>query len=99
MESFSQTGYLFLSDVMDDLYKWINPKTKKHSPMISEDIHKIIKDNQDVSLFKNLYLKQVLSNSTWGVRGYVATSHLPFVAVGWNPQMDVGFFLTRKLSS
>ena len=34
---------------MDDLYKWVNPKTKKHSPMISEDIHKIIKDNQDVS--------------------------------------------------
>ncbi|XP_062574926.1 ribonucleoside-diphosphate reductase large subunit-like, partial [Saccostrea cucullata] len=35
------------SDVMDDLYKWINPKTNQHSPMISEAIHKIIMDNAD----------------------------------------------------
>lgn len=35
------------SDVMDDLYNWINPKTKKHSPMISEEVHKIIMENAE----------------------------------------------------
>ncbi|KAL4230526.1 Ribonucleoside-diphosphate reductase large subunit [Mactra antiquata] len=35
------------SDVMDDLHQWINPKTGKHSPMISDEIHKIIQDNAD----------------------------------------------------
>lgn len=43
------TLFLF-SDVMDDLYKWVNPKTKKHSPMISKEIHEIILRNADVSL-------------------------------------------------
>ncbi|OWF48960.1 ribonucleoside-diphosphate reductase large subunit-like [Mizuhopecten yessoensis] len=35
------------SDVMNDLYTWINPKTNKHSPMISPKTHKIIMDNSD----------------------------------------------------
>ncbi|KAK3576877.1 hypothetical protein CHS0354_012932 [Potamilus streckersoni] len=35
------------SEVMDDLYKYINPKTGKHSPMISEDTHRIIMANAD----------------------------------------------------
>lgn len=35
------------SDVMEDLYKWVNPKTGKHSPMISEDVHKVIMDNAE----------------------------------------------------
>ncbi|XP_033742673.1 ribonucleoside-diphosphate reductase large subunit-like [Pecten maximus] len=35
------------SDVMNDLFNWINPKTNKHSPMISPKTHKIIMDNSD----------------------------------------------------
>lgn len=37
------------SDVMDDLFKWVNPKTGKVSPMIADDIHEIIMKNSDVS--------------------------------------------------
>ena len=40
---------LSYTDVMEDLYNWINPKTKKHSPMISEKTYKIITKNADVS--------------------------------------------------
>ncbi|XP_048776929.1 ribonucleoside-diphosphate reductase large subunit-like [Ostrea edulis] len=35
------------SEVMDDLYNWINPKTNQHSPMISSEIHSIIMNNAD----------------------------------------------------
>ncbi|ESO89554.1 hypothetical protein LOTGIDRAFT_206843 [Lottia gigantea] len=35
------------SEVMDDIFNWINPKTGKHSPMISEECHKIIMDNAE----------------------------------------------------
>ncbi|KAK3100478.1 hypothetical protein FSP39_020660, partial [Pinctada imbricata] len=35
------------SEVMDDLFKWVNPKTGKNAPMISPEIHKIIMDNAD----------------------------------------------------
>ncbi|KAK6172498.1 hypothetical protein SNE40_016135 [Patella caerulea] len=35
------------SEVMDDLYRWVNPKTGKLSPMISEDIYNIIMKNAD----------------------------------------------------
>ena len=33
------------TDVMKDLYDYVNPKTGKHSPMISSQIFKIIQDN------------------------------------------------------
>ncbi|KAJ3220819.1 Ribonucleoside-diphosphate reductase large subunit [Clydaea vesicula] len=33
------------SSVCEDLYNWINPKTKKHSPMISESTYAIITEN------------------------------------------------------
>ncbi|KRY32764.1 Ribonucleoside-diphosphate reductase large subunit [Trichinella spiralis] len=33
------------SDVIDDLYQWINPNTNKHSPMISPKVHQIIQAN------------------------------------------------------
>ena len=39
---------ILFSEVMDDLYKWVNPKTRKASPMISEDIYKIIMNNAEV---------------------------------------------------
>ena len=39
---------------MDDLFNWINPKTNKHSPMISPEIHTIIMNNADVRT-KNLF--------------------------------------------
>jgi len=35
------------SEVTDDLYNWVNPKTQKRSPMISDKIYNIIKDNAD----------------------------------------------------
>ncbi|XP_046543704.1 LOW QUALITY PROTEIN: ribonucleoside-diphosphate reductase large subunit-like [Haliotis rubra] len=35
------------SDVMEDLHKWVNPKTGKKSPMIADDIHEIIMKNSD----------------------------------------------------
>ncbi|KAI9498889.1 ribonucleoside-diphosphate reductase large chain [Zychaea mexicana] len=35
------------SQVIDDLFTYINPKTDKHSPMISEKTHKIIMDNSE----------------------------------------------------
>lgn len=35
------------SEVMEDLFKYIDPKSRKHSPMISDDIHKIIQDNAE----------------------------------------------------
>ncbi len=33
---------------MEDLYSWINPKTKKHSPMISDSIIEIVRKNSEV---------------------------------------------------
>ncbi|RKP01419.1 hypothetical protein CXG81DRAFT_25913 [Caulochytrium protostelioides] len=33
--------------VIDDLYKWVNPKTKKWSPMIDERIHAIVQKNAE----------------------------------------------------
>ena len=38
-----------VTEVMDDVYKWVNPKTGKHAPMISPEIHAIIQKNADVS--------------------------------------------------
>ena len=34
-------------DVMEDLYNWTNPKTNKHSPMISKQTLDIIKENAE----------------------------------------------------
>lgn len=35
------------SQVSKELYEYINPKTGKHSPMISEEVYQIIQDNAD----------------------------------------------------
>ncbi|KAJ3215158.1 hypothetical protein HK099_006497 [Clydaea vesicula] len=35
------------SSVCHDLYHWINPKTQKHSPMISDETYNIIIEHQD----------------------------------------------------
>lgn len=35
---------------MADLYEWINPKTNKHSPMISKATYDLIKENSEVRL-------------------------------------------------
>lgn len=35
------------SETMEDLYNYIDPKTKKHSPIISKDFLKIVKENSD----------------------------------------------------
>jgi len=35
------------SQVMTDLYEWINPKNGKKSPMIADDVYKVIMDNAE----------------------------------------------------
>lgn len=35
------------SDVMEDLYKYINSKTKKHTPMVSDALIDIVRRNRD----------------------------------------------------
>merc|ERR1719411_774764 len=35
------------TDVVDDLYNYINPKTKKKGPLIHDDVYKIIMANKD----------------------------------------------------
>lgn len=35
------------SETMEDLYNYVDPKTKKHSPIISKDFLKIVKENSD----------------------------------------------------
>ena len=35
------------SQVVDDLYQWVNPRTGIHSPMISDEVYKIVMDNKD----------------------------------------------------
>lgn len=37
------------TDVMTDLYEYVNPKNGKHSPLISKEIYEIIMANADVS--------------------------------------------------
>ena len=40
----------FVAEVMTDLYKWINPKNGKHSPMISKQTYDLIMRNEMVRL-------------------------------------------------
>ncbi|XP_078684845.1 ribonucleoside-diphosphate reductase large subunit-like [Branchiostoma floridae x Branchiostoma belcheri] len=35
------------SDVMEDLYNWVNPKTSQHSPMISKKLMDLVQKNAD----------------------------------------------------
>jgi len=35
------------TDVVQDLYSYVNPRTGQHGPMIAEDVFKIIMDNKD----------------------------------------------------
>ncbi|OWZ42870.1 ribonucleoside-diphosphate reductase large subunit [Cryptococcus neoformans] len=36
------------SAVVHDLHAWVNPKTGKHSPMIDDDVYKVVMDNKDI---------------------------------------------------
>ncbi len=36
------------SDVMEDLYTYVNPRTGKKAPLLSDEVYKIIKDNADL---------------------------------------------------
>jgi ribonucleoside-diphosphate reductase alpha chain len=36
------------SEVMDDLYNYINPRTAKKAPLLSEEVYKVINDNRDL---------------------------------------------------
>ena len=35
------------STVVDNLFKWVNPKTGKKAPMIAEDVHKVVMENKE----------------------------------------------------
>lgn len=35
------------SQVVEDLYRWVNPKTGIHSPMISDEVYDIVMENKD----------------------------------------------------
>jgi ribonucleoside-diphosphate reductase alpha chain len=35
------------SETMDDLYYYVNPRTEKKSPLLADDVYKIIKDNAE----------------------------------------------------
>jgi hypothetical protein len=43
--------YCITLQVMEDLYKWINPKTRKHCPMISEETLNVVRKNADVRIY------------------------------------------------
>jgi len=36
------------SEVMTDLYKYVNPHTGKKAPLVSDEVYKVIQDNKDV---------------------------------------------------
>ena len=35
------------SEVMDDLYNYVNPRTGKDAPLLSDEVHKVIMDNKE----------------------------------------------------
>lgn len=41
--------FFFFTDVMEDLYNYVNPLNKCHSPMISKETLDIILENKAVS--------------------------------------------------
>ena len=36
------------SEVMDDLYKYINPRTGKKAPLLSDEVYKVISENKEL---------------------------------------------------
>lgn len=42
--------FFIFSDVIESLHKYVNPHTKKHSPMVSPEIFEIVKENKEVSV-------------------------------------------------
>ena len=36
------------SEVMDDLYNYINPRTDKKAPLLSDEVHKVISENKEL---------------------------------------------------
>jgi len=47
VSSMHKTIKKVFTDVVEDLYTYVNPKTQKHGPMIAEDVYKIIMANKD----------------------------------------------------
>lgn len=41
--------YCFFEDVMEDLYNYVNPLNKRHSPMIAKETLDIVIENKAVS--------------------------------------------------
>lgn len=36
------------SEVMDDLYNYVNPRTKKKAPLLSDEVYQVIQENKDL---------------------------------------------------
>ncbi len=36
------------SEVMEDLHKYVNPRTDKYAPLLSDEVHKVIMDNKEM---------------------------------------------------
>ena len=36
------------SDVMEDLHKYVNPRTGKKAPLLADDVYKVIADNKEL---------------------------------------------------
>ena len=36
------------SEVMDDLYNYVNPRTAKKAPLLSDEVYKVINENRDL---------------------------------------------------
>lgn len=49
LSQFDIKQHFFVTDVMEDLYNYVNPLNKKHSPMISKETLDIVLENKDVS--------------------------------------------------
>lgn len=53
------TMYHVFSEVMTDLYNWVNPKTEKPSPMISKSTYDIIMANSAVCAVHTMFLHSI----------------------------------------
>lgn len=52
--------FLLFVDVMEDLYNYVNPLNKRHSPMISKETLDIISENKAVRHVLTIHLSHIL---------------------------------------
>ena len=66
------------SETVSDLYNYVNPKTGKHSPIVSENFFNIVKESKNGKLFKStqMFLNNIACSSN---DGYIDTNFLKTV--------------------